>query len=208
MSQQSKTYFRQGKYHARLEVARRVPAKSTTEQVELVWKLLGHYGTDGVLYAVEEPRYPPSTFLSLTEATVGTEGNPGWVAETLAFLGFDGNFDNLGAIAGWEGSITNTHKPNHENVLRDSWGVLRPAKPREVEPPDQKVLRQLTARFGGVFKRLAKGDPKGTPAAPPRPAAPAHQPAPAAPIPAELNGDLPPGPEEFGTPGDNSDIPF
>jgi hypothetical protein len=154
------TYFEEGRYKARISAVELGEARNEkkTPQVVLTLDLLGRYeDSDGELYEYPSAsRFPPQIFLSVTEATMGTEGQPGWVAQTLAYLGFQGNFDEIAQVEGWEGDVINQHRPNQNNDDRDNWSILRPKE--KGPPPDKKTVRTLNSRIGKLF-----GKPKDQP---------------------------------------------
>ena len=89
-------YNEKGSYKATIGVATMTEAKSGTPQVRLDLELREFYDAQRKCWvAAFQPRVPPSVYLAITDATMGSPGKPGWVADVLAYLGFDGNFDAI-----------------------------------------------------------------------------------------------------------------
>jgi len=182
------TYFAQGKHRARVSECALVKSKNPnaqtgqhTDQARFTLPLSGVY-EKGVLYECDPGRYPPEIYLAITPATMGTADQPGWVAATLAALGFDGDFDNLGQFVGVEVDIYNQHTKNKENEDRDSWSFDVPRE-RTTKASESKEIRSLKAQYGKLFTGNA---------ARPRPVTPAadENPAPTSMLPA-TGGDIP-----------------
>jgi hypothetical protein len=157
-----KIFNHEGKYRARLISACLIKAKSGTDQVLLSLKLEGIYMDEGGLIECPKPRYPPEIYLNLTEATMaGTNGKPGWVAETLKFLGFKGDFDMLADINDQTINALCKHEEDHQGELVERWSVLVSGGVRQVTAPPKKETRRLTATWGSLFKGDALERPKG-----------------------------------------------
>jgi hypothetical protein len=145
-------FFAEGRYRASIYMAQLTQAKSGTPQVEITLDLISDLGDDGQEYAPPASRFPPRLFLALTESTIGTSENPGWVAETLKHIGFDGDFDNLDKLMGWTGVVRCRHEEDQNGKMQDRWEIDRgPQKPKVI-PKDPGQVRKLNTLFGRVFK--------------------------------------------------------
>jgi len=149
----------EGRYRARISAARIGKAKSGTDQVEFDLELLGIYeeaqgDSDDNLVECKRGRFPNTVWLSLTEATMGTASQPGWVAQTLQYLGFDGNFDNVEQLVGWEGDFLCQYEDSLKGGQRERWSVWRGGT-RTAKPVEQKTVRTLKTRFSNLFKTPA-----------------------------------------------------
>lgn len=163
------TYFPQGKHRARIQECALVKSKNPnpqtgqhTDQLRFTLPLIGVY-EKGVLYECDPGRYPPEIYLALTPVTMGTTDQPGWVAATLAALGFDGDFDNLAQLHGLEVDIYNQHTKNQTGSEdRDSWSFDVPRE-RATKPPESKEIRDLKNQYSKLFAGKA---PRPSPVAP------------------------------------------
>jgi hypothetical protein len=168
-------YNEAGKYRASIIKAEVTEAKNDkhTPQVELTLDLIGIYDpkSNNELYECHKGNYPPVIYMSITDATMGTESEPGWVADTLAFLGFDGNFNNIGNLAPQEIDVLCQYekKTVGKEGQREKWSVLRPG--RRAQPVESKGIRGLNAKFSKSVKAAAKNKAEA-PASKPQPAAP------------------------------------
>jgi hypothetical protein len=141
-------FFEQGTYRATITNATITTAKTGTHQVELNLELHFLHGKNpGEQLAPRHTRFPPRLYLAITDATMGTATEPGWVAQTLAFLGFQGDFACIDSVVGWVGDVYCEPKPNNKTgEVNDSWSIVRnPTQDRK--PPEQSTVRQLNAQY-------------------------------------------------------------
>src|SRR5688572_33509657 len=85
-------HYEEGKYKVRIRSQGIVESKKADghPSVQFVVEVLGMYGrgTDYSEFLEGEP--DRSIFLTLAPGTMGTPSKPGWVVETLLFLGWSG----------------------------------------------------------------------------------------------------------------------
>lgn len=165
------TFYEEGLYKVQIQAANITKAKSGNDQIELDLTLLGYFrdtqgGTKRLEPAKTTSRFPPRIYLTITEKTMGNAQSPGWVAQTLQFMGFDGDFNNIHQLSNWAGEALNLHKENLQGDLVDNWNISRPAGDRTVEKADKKELRALNTRYGKFFK--VNGTPKPKQEEPPK----------------------------------------
>src|SRR5262245_37761075 len=119
-------YYDEGAYRASISAAALGRVRTGTAQVELTLELLGRLTSQGEEEA-RQGQYPPVAYLTLTAETMGTLTQPGWVAETLKYLGFDGDFDNLDQLVGREVKALCRYEARQDgNGEREKWSILRP----------------------------------------------------------------------------------
>ena len=102
--------------------------------------------------------YERTIYLTFTDGTLGTEANPGWVLQTLAYLGFEGgSFADIEKhdFTGQEVTALCAHD-NYQGKEREKWSILRPRTAAPVKPLDKKGLRTLDAKFGKALKAVVK----------------------------------------------------
>jgi len=110
-----------------------------------------------------------TVFLALTDGTMGTPDQPGWVAHTLKFLGFTGeSLSQLDkdhpqhiSLIGIEADATNQIE-NYKGKDREKWNFLRGTGQQQQRALAKDALRQLDAKFGKVLKAVqtAKTNPR------------------------------------------------
>jgi hypothetical protein len=206
-------FFEQGRYKAEIILAQQTKSKGKgTPQVELHLQLLAAMG-DGadkdVEYDPPRTKFPPVIYLALTEGTLGTPGNPGWVTEVLQYIGFDGDFEHLPQVEGWKGFVYCGEEKDLQGIMRDKWSIEMSRGPKVI-PQDKNEAKKLTRQFGGLFK---KAQPASTapPAAPEQQENPAEQQEPSPTPPARTAGRKPQHqPASVGNNGSRADedIPF
>ena len=126
---------------------------------------------------------------------MGTADRPGWVADTLKYLGFQGDFANLERdVKDKEVEVYCKYESNQKGVQVEKWNVSRPRTPK---PAARQEVRKLNTQFAGLFK----GSALPTAAAKPSANGKADRKKPAAPRNEE------PQPQEGG-PNPADDIPF
>jgi hypothetical protein len=148
-------FHEQGLYRARIANVALTEANNDkrTPQVELELDLQGMYGSDGTVdQNFIKGRFPPRIFISITEATMGTAERPGWAAETLKFLGFDGDFGRVEQLQDMEIDAYCSHGQNLQGKDREQWSVNRPRERKQGQAPEKKQLRVLNSKFAKLFK--------------------------------------------------------
>jgi hypothetical protein len=152
------TYFETGDYNATITDATIVEAKNGTPQVEIVLCL--NYKQVGAQQVVPKTSmYPPRFFLALTEGTMGSPANPGWVAQTLKGLGFSGIMSDIGlpsgsgGIVGWTGPVRCGVRKGQDGNEYDDWKIVRTKT--SVPAPDS-LADKLTQKFGACVTGTGK----------------------------------------------------
>jgi hypothetical protein len=147
-------YHATGNYKATIDTAAFVTAKSGNAQLELTLKLNSYFSDEDGDWVVHfiKGRFPPRIFLSLTEGTMGTPQQPGWVAQTLTYLGFDGNFEDASQFEGKEIEAYCSEREDNQGKTREQWDINRPQEPRNAVAPEKKKIRELKSKFGKLFK--------------------------------------------------------
>lgn len=160
------TYHEEGRYRGKVLKANLDTAKNLnqTPQIVLDVQLLGLYGKDGQLYECEQSRFPPRVYLSLTEQTMGTDKSPGWVRQTLEYLGLDGDLNEVPGLKNWEGDFWCHYEVakagKHVGETFEKWNVNR-GNTYTATPPEESLVRKLNTLFFGNKKST-----KPKPAAP------------------------------------------
>ena len=159
------TFHEQGKYKIKIAGAALIEAKSEqkTPQIELTLELIGQYGDNDELFDCRRGRFPPRIFLSISEKTMGTENEPGWVAETLKVLGFNGDFEDMEQFTDKEANAWCGYKPDLKGEEREDWSIDRPREARSGVTIEKKGVRTLKTKFGNLFKGDAAEPTKPTP---------------------------------------------
>jgi hypothetical protein len=160
-------YFEQGKYTARIGMAQVAEAKNEkkTPQLELHLELVTYTDREGKEWEPPQTRFPPVVYLSLTEQTLGTEHQPGWVRETLNALGFDGDFDRVAQLEGKEVSVWNQHEKaafgKNAGQMVDRWSIDRGSAGRSAKPAEKSTVKTLNTLWGKKKARAkpANGEP-------------------------------------------------
>lgn len=150
-----------GRYRLRILSAALGESGTGNPQIEIV---VGPTGEDG------EAGSPRRVYLTLTDATLGTPQNPGWVWETLAFLGFTGpSFADLDPLVGRECEGQCKHEPDDKGEMREKWSIFRGSSgPKTALPP--QGLKRLDSKFAGLLR--GAGGPQPARPAQPVPARP------------------------------------
>ncbi len=201
------------KYRARIVGAELGESETTkSPQIEIGFQFLYVYGDDG---SATPTSGNCRVYLPLSDKTIGSTQEPGWVIQQLIELGFRGpSFSNLDGLVGREADVS-----WKDDVYKDKptkkWGILRSFSGAK-NPASKQTISALDAKFAGLLNKA-----KNTPALPPPVASPA--PKPAAPNAAPRTPVSPPsnafqgGPDPAGDPpgsgyggGNNDDdsIPF
>ena len=153
------------RYFAKITSQALTRNKKGNPEVQLTVLPLGQYDMDGN-YEPRSFQWERTVFLSLTDKTIGTAHEPGWVLETLRFLGFKGDsFSKLDPAV--EGShsfvdkevdvLCKTTKWDRKTI--EKWSFLRAGGKRtEAKPVAAKEVRALEP-VGQVLKATAKAAP-------------------------------------------------
>jgi hypothetical protein len=156
-------YNEAGKYRAKVIGACLVKSESSgNDQVLITLEIHGKYQEGYGLAEYPAPQYPPEVYMALTDGTMGTPASPGWVAQTLAYMGFDGDFDNLHLLLSQFHDAICKHEEGLQGGLVERWSILRPGGVRAVAPPEKKQVRELNSRFGNLFSRKPAAQPAPT----------------------------------------------
>jgi hypothetical protein len=185
-------------------------AKSGAAQVVLGVEVLSYFDE------AEQQWYESSgpgraVYLTLTDATLGTPAQPGWVWLTLRDLGFVGpSFADLGPLIGQERDASMKLETNNEGKEVERWNVFRRGGAKVEKPVQAAGVAALNRKFAALLRtgQQAQGAPQARPAQQQKPA---PRPAPLPPRPEE--GLPAPGSHEYSHPPvyeDNhgEDIPF
>ena len=186
------TYNDAGKYRVKIIGACLVKAESSgNDQMLLSLQIEGKYQEGYGLVDYPPPTYPPEVYLPLTEATMhGRDGKPGWVAELLRYLGFDGDFDNLHLLREqYHDALCKHEESISGSGLVEKWSILKPGGVRQVATPEKKEVRRLNTQWGNLFtKRSTPAQAPTTPTPAPAPRQDPPRRRPAEPQPATSNG--------------------
>ena len=153
-------YHEQGKYKVLIAGQQLGENKRGNPEVQLVIQPLGYFTRQGLEELATD--FTRTIYLTLTPQTVGTEGKPGWVLETLRYLGFNGtSFAELDPrhpnhinLTGQEVEALCNHN-THQGKQREDWSILRPRNGAPIKELEKKGLRALDAKFGKVLKATA-----------------------------------------------------
>jgi hypothetical protein len=156
-------FFNEGTYRAKIGMAQLTEAKNEkkTPQVEITLELLAELDDKGEEYAPRRSQFPPRIFLALTEATMGTPSQPGWVAQVLAHIGFKGNFEHIAEVEGWEGLVYCSHQEDQNGKEQDRWSINMGERKPQLVPKDKAQIRKLNTLFGKHFNAGKEGEKKG-----------------------------------------------
>ena len=166
-------YNAEGRYRARIGLAKLVKSKSGNMQIRMSLEILGRYSNDGQQLhpCSHEGQYAPSMYLTITDQTMGSADQPGWLYDTLTHMGFNGDFASLAIVEGYEGDFVCKHEADLKGQFRESWSLQRPRS--EGPDVDKSEIRQLNTRYSRLFKRAPAAPAPATPApAAPRPPTP------------------------------------
>ncbi len=142
-----------GKYRLKIVAAALGETNGGKPQIGLTCAVLDGRDVNGEPFELVDP--PNRTvYLTLTEATLGTPEQPGWVWETLLDLGFVGpSFSDLKPLVGQvrDGKM---HVETHEGKTREKWelyrqgSAMKPAAPQVVKSVDTQFSRLLKGASG------------------------------------------------------------
>jgi hypothetical protein len=177
-------HFDEGLYKCRItqqalvDGEKKSDGKETAPSVQITVLPIGFYDSQGN-YQEHDFGWERTIYLYLTPETVGTDpAKPGWVLETLRYLGFNGaSFALLDPTteAGCDFRDKEVdclcRHDEYQGKQREKWSIFRPREKKEYTPPAPKVVRTLDAKFGKLLKSSAPppshNGHNGTPAAPP-----------------------------------------
>lgn len=211
-------YFGEGRYRVRIEsqaIAEGKKREDGTEgnpSLQIGIMPIGQY-VDNEIEEVHS-LYGRTVYLPLTDGTIGTLDNPGWVLMTLRFLGWQGtSFSELDpneqpchSFVGLECDAICQHD-EYQGKQREKWSIHRPRGQGEAigKTLDKKGLKSLDAKFGKVLKSTAKA-PISTVKDQPKPEVKPARPSAKRPDP--VNNQTPFEGEWQNDPDPNNDIPF
>lgn len=105
---------------------------------------------------------PRAIYLTLTENTLGTPSNPGWVLQTLQWLGFTGtSFAQLDPehpqavlFEGKEVQALCKHE-EYNGKENEKWSFWRGRSNTAAKPVEKKTIRALDSKFKSLLKTFA-----------------------------------------------------
>jgi hypothetical protein len=177
------THFEEGLYRceiinqALVDGEQRSPSKTTAPSVQITIKPIGFYDSEGE-YTEHDFGWDRTIYLYLTEDTVGKDASkPGWVFETLRFLGFnaasfgllDPSVEGACSFIGKQIDCLCRHEA-YQGKNREKWSVFRPKEKKDLAPAQTKTIRTLDAMFGKLLKTHStpcQAPTAPTPTAPP-----------------------------------------
>jgi len=145
-------YHEKGKYRAEIEHVEPVQSKNNFPQFRFDLQLDGMYENNGELAMdYDRGRFPPSIYLTFSQATLGTPEEPGWVAGVLSQLGFNGDFTDSEQFLGMMVDVYCDHKEGEKDTFEE-WSFDLPKKRKAIQA-EKKALRKLTNQFSKFFKQ-------------------------------------------------------
>jgi hypothetical protein len=141
-------YYEPGRYRVEIIGASLGESKGGQPQIELGMEIQGMY--DGPQFV--ELRGPGRTcYLSITEKTMGTASEPGWVWQTLVDLGFKG--PSLTDLAPLVGAVRDAEMKveDYNGQQSEKWNVYRRWGTQAQRPVEGQKARQLDAKFRGLL---------------------------------------------------------
>jgi hypothetical protein len=160
-------FYTPGRYRIRITGNKITTSKKKrTPQLEIRFLPIGYYDPDLTEQAFP---YERSVYLAMTEATMGTPEAPGWVLETMYYLGFQGckTLDQLNpdhadpiSFAGVELDATSSAE-EYEGKDQERWTLSRGAA---TEKADVNTMADLDKRFAHAL--ITKPRPSQTNPAP------------------------------------------
>jgi hypothetical protein len=154
-------WYEPGRYRVEIVNAALGESKDkATPQVEVTILPKGVYAGGGqLLDCAEQARI---VYLALTEATLGTTANPGWVMKTLTAFGFVGpSFNDLQPLIGKVADAQCVIE-DFNGEQREKWSLWRPFGQAPQRPAEKKTIRSLDAKYAALLKtaRNAVASPK------------------------------------------------
>jgi hypothetical protein len=150
--------YEEGKYKARITGQTIGENKKGNPEIQLYIQPIGYYTPQGL--EAGSYQWERTVFLTLTDKTIGTEKDPGWIMKLLWFLGFEGkSFAQLDqdheqphSFVGQEVDALCQHD-NYQGKAIEKWSILTGGAQRPaVKALANKGLRALDAKFGKVLK--------------------------------------------------------
>jgi hypothetical protein len=143
-------FYEVGRYRVRIiSAALGESAGSGTPQVEVGISVIGAFVQGQGLVKVEGP--DRTVYLSLTEATLGTPAEPGWVWQLLTYLGFKGpSFGDLSPLVGREEDAQCEHS-EYNGQTSEKWSIWR-KRTGPLNPIERQKARQLDSRFSALLR--------------------------------------------------------
>lgn len=160
-------YYEEGRYRVRIidqvlsDGEKRADGSEKSPSLILEVEVLGMYNRDGELEGIKTSQYGRRIYLPLTDGTIGTAENPGWVLLTLRFLGWEGvDFGELNTASkpccsfeGLEVDATCSYN-EYQGKTNERWSIFRPKEPGEgTKPMESKGIKMLNAKFANVLKK-------------------------------------------------------
>lgn len=159
------------RYRVKIEDAALGESRNGTPQIEVGCTIGYAIGTSGEMIEVAQGRIV--AYLPLTEATIGSAQEPGWVIKTLLGLGWQGrSFAALDMLPGQEVNATCRHEEYGDQV-QEKW-ALWPERRSPAKAVEAKKVRELDSKHSALLKSFqGKAGPKTpAPAPPPQPETP------------------------------------
>lgn len=134
---------------------------STTPHIELYLEIQGMITADGSILPDNNPE-PRTTYMPLTDATLGTPQAPGWVTLTLTDLGFTWkSYEDLAALTGKIRNAQCKHDM-YSGEAKEKWSVYRENRSPQ-RPLEPKGVRTLNSKFGHLLKAYTHGPAASSP---------------------------------------------
>lgn len=146
--------YEAGRYKLKVVGAALGESSGGTPQVEVGIEVQGYYDSQVGYMTVQGPQQ--IVYLALTEGTLGTPAQPGWVWQTLKDLGFQGpSFSDLQPLVGQvrDGEL---RYEEYDGKERGKWSIYRARGSEPMRPLDRKATRAVDTKFGSLLK-LMKG---------------------------------------------------
>ncbi len=189
--------YQPGKYRLKIVAAALGETKGGRPQIGLTCAVLsGRDKESGEAFELVDP--PNRTvYLALTDGTLGTPEQPGWVWQTLLDLGFQGpSFSDLTPLVGQVRDGEMKVEP-YEGKPQERWELYRQGS--AVKPASVQVAKSVDTQFSRLLKGAAAGAKNGSAPAPQQ----QRQAAPRQTVP-----DMPDEPPLSGRKQPEEDIPF
>lgn len=159
-----------GNYRAEILAATLGAAKSGNPQIEFIVRVLGYYDAQHNYYSFDDEPVPTAgterrIYLTLTEKTLGTEHQPGWVWTTLVELGFVGpSFADLGPLVGQVRNVECEHEASQEpGSVRERWRFRLHDSAKPMQAADAGLTQRLDDRFAGLLQSRQQQQPQRRP---------------------------------------------
>ena len=162
-----------GRYRVRITDAALGESESkATPQIEVHIAILHTY--DASFAPVQCPNGQRTVYLALTDGTLGTMSDPGWVAKLLLALGWTGpSLASLEMLAGKE-MDAQCEYDNYSGEDKEKWSLWGPRTGAK-NPAKQSTVTALDRKFSWLLNQANKTPAAAAPAQRPAPRAPQHQ---------------------------------